>query len=84
MQSNLKIGDIISEEEFKELSRLARDTTFNGKTYMLKQSYEFKRIDKTYEVVSTFESRIEDSNTGHAAIHRPERKMYSGYYNNKS
>ena len=84
MKTSLEIGDIITEEEFKELSRFARSVSFNGKTYMLKDDYEFKRVDKTYEVVSTFKSRIEESDTNHAAIHRPERKLYKGYYNNKS
>ena len=93
MKTSLEIGDIITEEEFKELSRFARSVSFNGKTYMLKDDYEFKRFqikldeysyENRYEVVSTFKSRIEESDTNHAAIHRPERKLYKGYYNNKS
>jgi hypothetical protein len=80
----LKIGDSISREDFDELSKLNGGYTFDGKTYKLNKSFYFQKENNMLKVISTFESRIEEEQTGHAAVHRPERKNYLGYYNNKS
>lgn len=56
---NLNIEDIITEEQFKELSLNNGGHSFDGKLYKLKNSYYFEKSNNQYKVVSTFESRIE-------------------------
>lgn len=80
----LKIGDIINREQFDELSKNSGGYTFNGKTYKINKSFYFEKENNMFKVISTFESRIEENETGFAKVHRPERRNYKGYYNNKS
>lgn len=86
----LKIGDQITEEQYKELRILSGGDTFDGKYHKLEKSYWFTTISllsdppkRMYVVDSTFESRIEDNNTGHAAIHRQESKKFKSYYDQR-
>ncbi len=88
---NLSIGDRISEEEFKQYSLFAGGNSFDGTYYKLNNnSYYFLRISalsnppkNIYEVMSTFESRIEDNETGHAKIHRKESRQFKSYYDKR-
>ena len=80
----MKVGDVITNKEFRELKKTYRETTFTGTHYTLGGDLTFKAVGDEWELESTRESRIADQNTGHPSIHRKERKLYKGYYENKS
>lgn len=87
---SLKIGDQITEEQYRELRILAGGDSFDGKFHKLDKSYWFTTVSllsdppqRVYEVVSTFESRMQDNDTGHAFIHRQESKKFKSYYDQR-
>lgn len=80
----LKIGDQINEEQYKELRMLHGGDSFDGKYHKLNKSYYFTKSNGIYTVDSTFESRMQEGETGHAYIHRQESKKFKSYYDQRS
>jgi hypothetical protein len=80
----MKIGDKLTNTEFRELKKSYLTSTFTGTHYALGGELIFKAVGNDWELESTRESRIADQDTGHASIHRTERRKFKGYYENKS
>jgi hypothetical protein len=84
----MTIGDKFTQKEFDELVSKATKKTFGVGYYVLDEDLRFEvskeEGDTVWTLVSTLKSRIEDQDTGHANVHRPEQRNFKRYYEGKS
>lgn len=84
----MKLDCLITKDEFEELRKKSVKTTIGIGYYVLDDDLKFvvERIDNKdwYRLESSYKSRVADSETNHANIHRPEQRKYKRYYEGKS
>lgn len=86
----MEIGDKFTDEEFQEIKKQYKTRSFGYTWFLLNKDLRFERFEEPktgavmWELVSTFESRVKDQDTGHAMIHRKEQKYTSRYYDTKN
>ena len=82
----INIGDKFTEEEYTIYRNYrSYSTSFEGKDKLIKIDKDawFLFKDNVYVCISTWESRINDQDTGHASIHRKESKRFKSYYDQR-
>lgn len=85
----MKIGDKLTQEEFDKFKEEHKKYSFGYTWFLFNNDLRFERLEERdgtvmWELVSTLKSRVENQDTGHANIHRPEQRKYKRYYEGKS
>jgi hypothetical protein len=83
----IKVGDKLTKEEFEKYRNYksyssSMDSRMNWIHKIDKDAW-FLVKDNIYEVISTWESRIADQDTGYANIHRKESRQFKSYYDQR-